>query len=159
MNRTNIVHSIILLTFCLSACVHNNTESLMNIDINGLDFKSSQLLLNNKAIKGSDVPMDSTLEFRLYGLHGFKIINYKAFVGTSMFVEDSAGKVLFHHEDIFSKYDSMGTDTSLINRQLGIYLEIAPPMKQGACYTWHIKIWDLKKENNYIQSAIKIKII
>jgi hypothetical protein len=158
VKKAAFLYNIFFILVSLSACKNSSTERLMNIDINGLSFNSSELLIGKNVLKKIEVPLDSVVEFQLKGLHGFKVINFKVFIGASIFVEDSTGLVLLHHEDVFSK-DSLGTDTSLVNKQLGIYLETTQLMKKGFYYIWHIKIWDKKQVENYIQTSIKIKII
>jgi hypothetical protein len=151
--------SILIITaLCFSACKNDpKKEFILTHSEKELSFTNFYIIQWKDTLNENVIALDSTAEMQFAGLTGFKIIDGKAFVGASMTVKDSTGAILFHNDDLFLDYDSIGFDPLLVKERVGIFLETSHPMSKGSTYLWSTKIWD-KKGNGQLHAEAFVKI-
>ncbi len=143
---------------CFFSC--NNIQKqkfILTYSEKGLSFSNYYIIQWKDTLTENIMPLDSTAEMQFVGLTGFKLTDGKAFVGASMTVQDSVGTILFHNNDLFLDYDSIGFDPVMVKERVGIFLETSHPMIKGSTYTWSTRIWD-KKGDGELKAAALVKM-
>lgn len=146
---------IILIVSFFASCMPKRALNEISVKNNGLRCDSTFLFYQDDKYPYLDVKMDSAIEMVFVGLQGFNVFEGNVFVGGSLVVKDSVGEIFFKIDDVFIFLDSTGVEKNLVNKRLGMVLEVGSPMKVGHTYYWENVIWD-KKGNSRIIAKTKI---
>ena len=107
----------------------------------GLKVRSVFVTNANGALQSNKVSYSEKLKLNFYDLDGFSKKEGKVFVGGSMVISDSNGKVILQYTDLFADYDQTGVDAAATEK-LNLSLIIGDPLKKGETYNWMARIWD-----------------
>lgn len=160
ISAKNIFLCYILISFVIliNSCVSNKTKQfILSHSEKILSFSEYYVIQWEDTLTENLISLDSTAEMQFVGVTGFNTKDGKAYVGASMTVKDSTGTVLFHNDDLFLDYDSIGFDPVMVKERIGIFLVTSHPMVKGSTYSWSTRIWD-KKGNGELKAEALVRI-
>lgn len=122
----------------------------------GLKVRSVFVTNANGALQSNKVSYSEKLKLNFYDLDGFSKKEGKVFVGGSMVISDSNGKVILQYTDLFADYDQTGVDPAATEK-LNLSLIIGNPLKKGETYNWRARIWD-KVGKGEVKTEAKLQV-
>ncbi|TAD98391.1 MAG: hypothetical protein EAZ97_10955 [Bacteroidetes bacterium] len=142
--------------FLATSCSKSSKD--LEVKKSGLVAGDIYLEVDGKRLDKNEVLFGSNVFLFVAGLNNLEQKDGKVFIGCSMVVSDSTGKILAESEDVFAQYKDSGISPQDA-ANLNINMDTGDPMVAGSTYNWKARFFDRLNPKNEIKTETDVKLL
>lgn len=146
------------LTACsFSAGTKTDLKTGLNYSYHGLSVDEVYFVgPENTPMTSNEVEFGSMVALVAQGIGNYQVENNLTFPGLSLSVTAEDGTFILNEADLLAESEGFSPEDASILRGS---LTVGQPMEVGKIYTLKVVIWDKKKPENRIESAVPIRVV